>query len=202
MGWFALGSAAVGLVGSYMSSNATKKANKSANAMAQKELDFQKQRYQDWKDVYGDLQEDIGAYYENLNGETLVGKELEYVQEASQASETKIHEALAQRGIDGAGLEGMLQAGNIINTEVKKAELKSSSEQRAMDLKTNFLNVGLGQGQQISNSMSNANNNLASGIRKAGDDQATAIGRNTALISNGLSAYGQSKRNSNNSGGN
>ena len=191
MAWFNVGESAIGVVGSLMGGHAQNKADKRAMGIEQAQLDFERERYQDWKDVYGNLQEGIGAYYNNLTGATISAKEVEAYQQAGQASANKIKATLAQRGISGSGLEAELLSNNIINTEIKKAEAISTADQRAVERKQNFLSIGLGEGNSIANSMADTSANIANTSIASGKQQATSIGNVTGFLYTGLNAIGR-----------
>jgi hypothetical protein len=167
--------ATVGLIGSSMSADAAKAGSDNAAAAQKAQLEFDMQRYNDWKDIYGPLQEDLGEHYKNLTGETLVGPELEALQKAQQESEEKIRASMAQRGLGGGGLESQLISDTIYNVETQKALSRTTADQRAADAKQNFLNIGLGQGSTIAGQMHNSTNNLATTQVNAGNTQANLI---------------------------
>lgn len=185
------------LWGASKAAKATAKANKASNEVARANLDFQMSRYQDWKDIYGSQQEDIGEYYKNLTGETLVGKELEQVQLASQVSQDKITETLAQRGISGSGLEAQLLTNNITQTELVKADKRASADQRAIDAKTGFLSLGLGQEANIASELRLGSNALSQGLVAQGQDRASSAGIKYGLIENAIDSIGSAKTTNN-----
>ena len=195
MAFGAIAGAAVGLIGSSMAADAAGDAAAAGAAVQQAQLDFQKQQYEDWKEIYGPLQEDLGTYYRNINGKELVGKELEYMQAAGQEANRKIQEQMAQRGIEGSGLNAGLLNQNILNTEVQKSMLRSTADQRAAQMKQGFLALGLGQGQQISNAMGNTSNALSSSLYNSGVAQATIINSATDTLG-GIVGYGFDQYNS------
>jgi len=173
---FGVVSGAVSVGSSLLQLGSTNRANREARRLQQTQQEFDMQRYQDWKDIYGHLQEDLGTYYENLTGETLVGKELEELQKSSQEYQTKIDETLASRGLEGSGLEAQLTADNIYNTETQKALSRSTADQRARDEKQKFLNIGLQQEAGIANSM-RADSTLGSQIASNAGTRRTNIFR-------------------------
>ena len=188
MAWFAVGSAVVGGVGSILAGNAQADAMNKATNIQQQTLDFNRERYQDFKDVYGNLQEDTAEYFENLTGESISNKEKIAYQEAGQASIDKVRETLAQRGIDGSGLEGQLTSNIIYDTEIKKATSEATSEATAQAQKLNFLNIGLQQEAKIANSIQQGTNNLANSAIAQGNNSATTIGNVTGFATNVLTA--------------
>jgi len=178
--------AVIGVGGAIYSSKQQKKANdkaiasqNSANAITQEsnaealklqreQFDFEKSRYSDWKDIYGDLQEDVGTYYKNLTGTSMSNKEVTEWQQAQQKANTKITQELAKRGISGSGLEGSLIRENMYNTEVQKAISRATADERIMAKKQTFALGGIPQGNQIVNGMQNATAGITNGLTNAG----------------------------------
>lgn len=146
-------------------SKGAEQASQASTAMTKEQLDFDKQRYADWKAVYGPLQEDLGTYYKNLTGSTLSAKHVESIQMESQLAQQQIDQTLAQRGISGGGLEASLTNQNIFGTSMQKATARASGDQMANEQKLNFLNLGLGQGAQIGNNIAQTSASGASGLR-------------------------------------
>jgi len=150
-------------------------------AMTQAQLDFQKDQYYEWKDIYGDLQEDLGTYYKNLTGETLAASQIEAIQAESQGAQTQIDKNLAQRGISGSGLEASLASQNIFQTSQSKAIARSSADELANQKKMGFLGLGLGQGTEM----------LGINASVANAGAANLMGRSSSLLSNSTALSGQ-----------
>lgn len=188
--------AGVGLVGNFMASNAQKNATNAAMAMQQQQLDFDKKRYDDWYNVYGTQQEEIGEYFKNLTGEELSAKQIEEIQKAGQATNEQITTTLAQRGMTNNGLEASLLNSNTFDTEQKKAEARADSEEDLINQKMKFLSIGLGQEAGIANSMANTRTNMGNLAIQAGNNSASSIGTSTGIITQGITDYYNNNRNS------
>lgn len=152
-------------------SKGAEQASQASTAMTKEQLAFDKQRYADWKAVYGPLQEDLGTYYKNLTGGELSAKHIESIQMESQLAQQQIDQSLAQRGISGGGLEASLTNQNIFSTSMQKAAARASGDQMANEQKMNFLNLGIGQGAQIGTNIAQTSAAGASGLRS----QASAL---------------------------
>jgi len=113
------------------------------------EIAFQRQQYNDWKNIYGDLQEDLGTYFKNLTGNKIAAEQVSSIQRESQAAQTQIDQALAQRGISGGGLEAQALQQNMLSSAMQKANVRASADQLANQQKAGFLGLGLGQGAQM-----------------------------------------------------
>jgi len=142
------------------------------------ELAFQRDQYNDWKDIYGPLQEDLGTYYKNLNGDKLTAQHLQAIQQESQKAQTNVDAALAQRGLSGSGLEANALMQNQFNTAAQKANVRANSDQIAAQQKMGFLGLGLGQGTQMLGINANVSNNGASNTSSL---SANALNNSTAL---------------------
>jgi len=165
-----------------VSSNASKKAAGAQSAAAaesaqvqREQLAFQQDQYNDWKEIYGPLQESQAEYYKNLTGKELVGKELEQIQRAGQATNTQIKQSLSQRGMGESGLLADLANQNTYNTEMQKALTRASAPDKAALERNKFLALGLNQGQGIMNQMSNSANGISQSVMNGGNAQAAGI---------------------------
>lgn len=154
-----------------------------AREVADTELSFQREQYDAWKDIYGDLQEDLGTYYKNLNGNNLSAKQIEAIQLESQLAQDTIDTQLSQRGLQGSGLEAEALMRNTFATSGAKAEARSNADQLANEQKMQFLGLGLGQGTQMLGTMAGVS---ATGANIAGNFANTALGNSTALTQTGL----------------
>jgi len=147
-----IGMLATGILGHNESSKDRKESSRQSDrsyALTKDELDFQKAQYNDWKSIYGPLQEDLGTYFKNLTGDNLSAQHLQAIQEESQKSQQQIDTALSQRGLTGSGLEAKAFMQNNFGTAMEKAKARASSDQLANQEKMNFLGLGLGQGAQM-----------------------------------------------------
>lgn len=159
---------AISLLGSWFENDAQTEANDQAYALQKEQMDFNKQRYDDWQKVYGTLQEDIGTYYSNLKGSDLSNIEVQQIQAHTQQANDKVTSMLKAKGINGSGVEASLIGQNIYKGEIAKATSVATAEQRVMQQKQGFLSLGLGQGNAIANSMSGTANNMSNIASKQG----------------------------------
>lgn len=196
----AVAAAGVGAVGSIIAGNKQAKAIDKSTAIQREQLEFQQERYNDWKAVYGELQEDMGEYFKNLTGKDLSNREVEQLQLAGQKAQERIDQALAQRGIEGSGLQAQLLSQNTYGTEMAKAQSRATAEDRAMNAKANFLRIGLGQGQAIANTMSNTTTNLANLAIKQGNIASTTAGSVAGFIAEGIYEHNRQPTNSSTGG--
>ena len=117
-------------------------ANKQADrsyGLTKEELAFQRQQYEDWKSIYGPLQEDLGTYFKNLTGETLSQRDLVEIQKASQEAQEAMDKQLAQRGLAQSGLQAESIMRNQLQTSQLKANARATAEERAAQQITELL---------------------------------------------------------------
>ena len=145
--------AAVGAtVGSAISSSgaagdaadAQNRATAAAEDASQAQLQFERERYDDWKDVFGDTQTQLGEYYENLSGEAIEAMGIQHIEQEYNVAKKALDRTLAQRGLStsGAAVQGHTQLETA--KAMGKADVRASSEYEAMQKKQSFLGVGLG----------------------------------------------------------
>lgn len=173
-----------------------------SNQLTDEQIAFQREQYDDWKSIYGPLQEDLGTYYKNLTGDAMAAQQIVQTQMASQSAQRQTDAALAQRGISGGGLEASLLAQNTFGTEMQKAGIRANKDQLAAQQQAGFLGIGLGQGTQMLGIQAGVAN-AGSGV--AGSMASTALGNATSLSQSSTAAmadiYGSILGSSNGSGG-
>lgn len=194
----AIGGAAV--AGAAASSSAASKASKSANAAtaassdaAANQLAFSKEQYEDWKSVFGDVQDNLSAYYKNLTPDTIEAAGIQNINKEYANVSKGITQQLAQRGISGSGLEAQAMVDLAQKQAQDTATVRAQAPLIAAQEKSKFLSLGLGQGAQAVANVGNAYQtqaNLASqqaGMYNQQAAQASA-GVGSALGS-GVSSY-------------
>lgn len=170
-------------------------------ALTKEQIAFQREQYEDWKGIYGPLQEDLGTYFKNITGNTIAAEQLTQIQRESQAAQQQIDQQFAQRGLGGSGLEAAALTQNIFGTAQQKAQVRASADEQAMNKKMGFLGLGMGQG---SNMLGNINQAYGQGagnlmnISSSLGQQATSISNANmstmgTLIGAGTMMYGGSQ---------
>lgn len=144
-----IGTAAAVLGGSLISGVlGAKSASKASKAQAQanaNELGFAQQQYDDWKAVYGDLQENLGNYYNNLDTSKMTAEHLQAFEKEKDAQLTKVRETLEQRGISTSGLAGAVEKDFAYQSAVERAKIRAEAPMKKAALQQQFLQIGLGQ---------------------------------------------------------
>lgn len=198
MSWVAVGVAGASLVGTVVASNASSKAAKAANASAKQNTDFSKQQYEDWKAVYGPIQNNLSAYYSNLSPDYYATVGLENYETERQSALEDLGASLAQRGIQDSGVAAKLKSDKRINAASDRATIRRNATQQVMDKQQGFLAVGMGNnptnnyGQALANDANYARqtaNTAAQATGQAYSSAATTVG---SLVQTGLAAYNKS----------
>lgn len=146
MSWGAVAVAGATVAGSVISSRSASKASKAASKSASDELAFNQQRYDDWLNVYGPVQDNLADYYDTLTPEYYATMGLEeFEKERSQAME-QLSTNLAQRGIatnSGIGLQ--LKTNMDTSAAETRANIRRAAPTEVVQQKQNFLQIGLSQ---------------------------------------------------------
>lgn len=188
MAWAIVGAAAIGGVINYAASENAKSAQKQATkamekssdaqaAIAQEQLAFSKEQYDDWQRVYGPIQDRLSSFYQNLDPQSFAAQSVKQLQQQySQVSE-QMERSWAQRGIDSPAQEAMQQQA-ALGMARGAAEIRANAPLQLATAQQGFLN------QQVSNpataSIANASANLGN-----------VFGNQAAMAQGQANAYGQ-----------
>ncbi len=168
---------AVGLTnhkGEAKAQKASAAAAKESLEMTKEQLEFQREQYYDWKDIYGDLQEQLDSYYKEYTGEDVVSQKLGETSKAYQGAEQDLTRSLAQRGLSGSGLEAQGLTSLAMGEASDKAGIRNSQESIANQQRLQFLGLGLGQGTAMLGTQA--------GVAQTGiNAQASIAGQQSAL---------------------
>ncbi len=165
-----------------------------SNEISEREIAFQKEQYNDWKDVYGDLQEDVGTYFQNITGDSLTVQKLGDIQTEYQQAQANIDTQLAQRGLSGSGLAAQAMISNSQVVAGEKARVRSDAERLANEQKMGFIGLGLGQGAEMLGSQASLGASSAStgmsGANAAMGSASSILGSSLGLTGTGLQVTG------------
>ena len=180
--WATAISAATSLAGSAMSSKAASKDSKRAAEADKAALAFEQEKYDDWMAVYGDLQSNLGKYYNSLTPEYYEAVGLEAFEKERQTAMTKLNEHFAQAGISPrSGVALSIKGQQDMEAARNRADIRRSAPSMAAEEKRQFLQVGLGQnpgagvGQQLSNQAISANQRASQSSKAAGQAMSSAV---------------------------
>ncbi len=150
-----VGSVGVGMYGANKSAKSADKATKAQSEASAAQLEFEREQYDDWKELYGPIEQNLATYYQGVTPETYAAVGLETYNEEYQKSVERMNEQFAQRGIlPSSGIASSLAAQGELQAAETRSGIRSQSEQQAINDKTNFLQIGMGQNP--SNSLSQA----------------------------------------------
>lgn len=162
-----LGAAAIGAGSSiYAGSKASKSAKsaqKSADAqaelqydMSQQQLDFSKQQYQDWKDIFGDTGEILSSYYNQLNPDMYASLGIQNIEQEYTRSKNQLDSSLASRGLSNSGIavDGFsdLETARMMG----RAEARTNAPAQVATQQLGFYQAGQGVQANAQQSMQNS----------------------------------------------
>lgn len=133
------------IVGAVVSNNASKRATEAASEASESELAFNQQRYDDWKEVYGPIQDNLSNYYSNLSPDLYEAQGLEAFNAEFQKAQDDVATSLAQRGITDSGLAAQLEQQGAVTAAENRAAIRMDAPSKVAELQSNFLQIGLGQ---------------------------------------------------------
>ena len=188
MSWAITAAVGISAYSAYQSSRASDRAAGRAAAADTAALEFERQRYEDWKSVYGGLQENLSSYYSSLTPEMYAQRGLEQFQREQENALARAREALAIRGIDDSGIIANVELQSELRGAETRASIRSNAEDVVREAKTGFLQIGLGQnpansvGQVLQNQAASRNTYALAAEQASG----TAWGSTANLLTNQL----------------
>lgn len=166
--------------------NASKAASQ-ATATAQAQLSFSKEQYADWKAVYGDIQKNLGDYYENLSGDSLAAQQLSAQAREYSDAYRKVNQQLAQRGISQSGIAAAQDVAMAIQSANTRAGIRAGAEDLARTKQAGFLQLGLNSQASLLGNIGSASNSLMQGYQYQSGQQyntyTSLLGSNQATMS-------------------
>lgn len=183
------------VLGAVVSSKSASKANKTAQQSAAAELEFAKQQYQDWQDVFGPIQDNLSDYYNNLTPDYIAATGLQNVETERAAALDRVNQSLAQRGLLGSGLEAAAITDIELETAQQKAQVRADAPMQAAQQKLGFLSLGFGQNPAglIQNTLSNRAQQDRSYATMAQQAAGQAVGTAITEVGTALSGYAGSR---------
>ena len=173
---------AVAVGSAVISSSAASRDSKRAAAADKAALAFEQEKYDDWMNVYGDIQSNLGKYYNSLTPEYYEAVGLEAFKKERQTAMKRLDEQFAQAGISPrSGVALSIKSQNEMASARNRADIRRSAPSMAAEEKRQFLQVGLGQnpgagvGTQLSNQAIGANQRAAQSSQAAGQAMSNAV---------------------------
>lgn len=174
------------LVSAGVSVNSANKATKGANASAAASLAFDQKRYDDWKSIYGPIEQNLSTYYNQLTPAYYETRGIEAFNKEKEQALTTIREHYAQVGIrPDSGLAVGAETALALTAAVTKADIRATSEQKVAEAKQSFLTAGASRdpSNQLSSNLSQRATNDANSANSANQAAGKAIG--TAINATG-----------------
>lgn len=196
MTWAVTAAVGVGVVSSYQAGQSADKANKAASKASKAALDFERQKYNDWKGVYGDIEANLAAYYNNLTPELYAARGLDAFKKEQEQAMTRVRETLAQRGITDSGVLAAVETQAEISGAETRAGIRQEAETATMAAKQGFLQIGLNQNPSAGLSAALQNNAMIRANQADSQQRAAAAawGSTAALATKGVLDYASSQR--------
>lgn len=176
------------LLGGLSSSKSSKKAQKEANAIARETLNFNKQRYNDYKTMYGGLEQqlvndankgvvaDLGGVTSRATADvaTQFANQQDALMRANQRMGINPNSGRAEANARKLGLaQSLATAGNI--TTNREAERRNAAQQ-TWDRRAYVNNLGINQMNMAANGVDNANNQLMNNYNNTAAQKAQQAG--------------------------
>lgn len=185
--------AAVG--GAVISSKGAKSAAKTAANAQNAQLDFDRQRYDDWNNVFGGLQDNLANYYNSVSPDYYVAAGLEAFEKEREAQMTRLNETLAQRGLQNSGIAATVGREDAISSAEARASIRREAPRQAMEDKSRFLQIGMGQNpaSSVSSTLGNISQNANNVSNAAQQAAGQAAGQAVSTVGKAFGDYAQKK---------
>ena len=192
MAWAATAVAGATLVSGYMGSRSADKASDAASDSSAAQLSFEYEKYDDWKATYGDLQDNLADYYNNVTPEYYAAVGVEKFNEEFQIGMKRINESFAQRGIDpSSGISNSINSQAELDAAETRAGIRREAPRQANEDRSRFLQIGMGQnpGSSLSSSLANSATNKANSANNAATAAGNAWGAAIPAAGNAAQAW-------------
>ena len=130
--------------GALITSRSADKATAAAEDAAAQQVAFERERYDDWKDTYGTVEDNLSEYFSTLTPDFYAAQGLENFQKEQTTALERVRENYAQRGISDSGLAAATEADFAISGAESRAKIRAEAPHKAREDQLRFLQVGLG----------------------------------------------------------
>lgn len=183
--------AGTSVLGSGMAINSAKKTAKQAGQAEAAALAFSKEQYDDWKAIFGPLQENLASYYNSLTPTRIEAQGKQAIELERDQWLSRIEEDFAARGLADSALAGSAVTNVERQVATAKAEVAATAPEKVAQQKLSFLS--LGYGQNPAGMLQNTLNTQAAGARSRANASAQAaaeaVGSSVGTIGTGLADY-------------
>lgn len=132
------------VAGAAISSSAANKASKTAAKSADNQLAFEQQRYDDWQNVFGPVQDNLSKYYQSITPAYYEAAGLEAFQKERDQQLEQLRTNLAQRGLSTSGVMAAIERSSAIDTAQTRANIRREAPAKAAEEQGRFLQIGMG----------------------------------------------------------
>ena len=177
---------AVGAIGgSEISIKSSSKASKRAADAQDAQLSFDMERYDDWQNIFGGVQENLANYYNSISPDYYVAAGLEAFEKEREAQMGKLNETLAQRGLSNSGIAATVATEDAISSAEARASIRREAPRQAREDQSRFLQIGMGQnpGSSVSSTLGNIATNAQTQANQA--SQAAGQAMSSAISTTG-----------------
>lgn len=179
------------LGGALLSKKSSDKASGQAAQASAEQLAFEKERYEDWKAIYGPIQENLSNYYSNISPDYYEAMGLEAFELERTATMEQLDTVLAQRGLTDSGLATQLEADMGMQAATQRAKIRRQAPVQARQEQQDFLSLGLraDPAPSVSSALGQRTAYAQQYAQQAGAAAGEAIGSAVSTIGSGLSEY-------------
>ncbi len=163
MGFFTALSAATSIASLRSGRDSQRTANSLASGQLQLQreaLDFSKQQYNDWLEVFGPIQDNLSSFYTNLTPEYIESQGLQAQQQVYQQQMAQLDEFFTVNEID-PNIQADIRADTAMEHTRRQAEIRADAPFKVAEAQQGFLSLGVNQGPQYAGQVTNAITNLS-----------------------------------------
>ena len=115
------------------------RAQRAAIAQADRVLEFEMEQYDRWVEIYGDIEENLGEFYDNLTPDRFIAAGLEESQQKFQAQREQTMATLDQRNLTRSGITAALESQSKIAQAEHEAGIRRDAEFKVAEAKQSFV---------------------------------------------------------------
>lgn len=157
----------------------------------QEQAAFAQQQYDDWQEIYGPIEENLSSYFEALSPEALIAQGLQSQEQEFRRAEVSIRQNIAQRGLEGSGIEQALEQGLAVQTAVARARVRQEAPAEVARQQSSFLAGGQARRGQAVQGVNQGFQTQAAGFSQRANQQraesAALFNASGQLLASGIS---------------
>lgn len=192
MSWGLVAVAGATTVSAGLSYMGSKGASEDASDASAAQTAFEQKKYDDWKETYGPIQDNLANYYQNVTPDYYASVGLEEFEKQYETSLTRLNENLVQRGIDpSSGIAASIESQAELGAAETRAEIRRDAPIKAAEDKRSFLQIGLGQnpGSSMSDTLAQQSQQKADAATAATAATGQAIQAAIPTVGTAINAY-------------